>query len=235
MSGWVPKRFWKQVETVKSEHGFSVLLDGRGLKTPLKTTFWVPTLALAEDVAKEWQAQGEKIDPETMPNTRTANSAIDKVTPQFAAVADMLAAYGGSDLLCYRAEAPQELIARQQQAWDPMLAWAEAEFGAVLTPTHGIMPVDQPEASLRKLSQAVHALTPFQLAAFHDLVAITGSLVLGLAIARGQVSPDKGFDLSRIDEAWQTELWGVDEEAAESEALKRESVGHAARFFALCG
>jgi chaperone required for assembly of F1-ATPase len=235
MSGWVPKRFWKQAETVESENGFSVLLDGRGLKTPLKTTFWVPTLALAEEVAKEWQAQGEKVDPETMPYTRTANSAIDKVMPQFTAVADMLAAYGGSDLLCYRAEAPQELVARQQQAWDPLLAWAEAEFGAVLTLTQGIMPVDQPEASLRKLSQAVHGLTPFQLAAFHDLVAITGSLVLGLAIARAQVTPDKGFDLSRIDETWQTEMWGADEEAAESEALKRESVGRAARFFALCG
>lgn len=235
MSGWSPKRFWKQAEAIEFENGFSVVLDSRGLKTPLKTAFWVPTRAMAEEVAKEWQAQGEKVDPETMPYTRTANSAIDKVTPQFTAVADMLAAYGGSDLLCYRAEAPQELVLRQKQAWDPVLGWAEAEFGAKLKTTQGIMPIDQPEASLRKFSQAVHALTPFQLAAFHDLVAITGSLVLGLAISRGEVSPDMGFDLSRIDETWQTELWGADEEAAESEALKRESVRRAARFFALCG
>lgn len=236
MSGsWAPKRFWKQAEVVDVEQGFSVALDGRGLKTPAKTAFWVPTLALAEAVAAEWQAQEGKVNPETMPYTRAANSALDKVRPQFAAVADMLAAYGGSDLLCYRAEAPQELIARQETAWDPLLAWAKAEFAAELVKTHGIMPVEQPEASLHRLTAAVHQLTAFQLAAFHDLVAITGSLVLGLAIARGHVSADQGFALSRIDEAWQAELWGEDEEAAESEALKRDGVLQAARFFTLCG
>lgn len=235
MSGWAPKRFWKQAEVVEAENGFTVSLDGRGLKTPAKTAFWVPTRALAEEVAREWQAQEAKIKPETMPYTRTANSALDKVSPQFAAVADMLAAYGGSDLLCYRAEAPQELIARQQTAWSPLLDWAKAEFGAELAVTHGIMPIDQPQANLQLLSQAVHALTPCQLAAFHDLVAVSGSLVLGLAMARGRLTPDEGFDLSRIDEAWQIELWGADEEAAESEALKRETIRHAARFFELCG
>ncbi len=235
MSGWAPKRFWKQAEAVASGDGFSVSLDGRALKTPAKTAFWVPSQALAEAVAAEWQAQDTKINPETMPFTRTANSALDKVTPQFAAVADMLAAYGGSDLLCYRAEAPQELVSRQNAAWDPLLDWATAEFGAKLQPTQGIMPVDQPAESLTRLTQAVHGLTPFQLAAFHDLVAISGSLVLALAIARGRIDVDAGFDLSRIDETWQAELWGVDDEAAESEAYKREGIRHAARFFELCG
>lgn len=235
MSGWAPKRFWKQADVVASNDGFTVSLDGRGLKTPAKTAFWVPTRALAEQVAKEWQAQGDKINPETMPFTRTANSALDKVTPQFAAVADMLAAYGGSDLLCYRAEAPRELVARQQSAWGPLLRWANAEFGAELVVTQGVMPVAQPAACLQVLTQAVHALDPFQLAAFHDLVAISGSLVLAFAIARGQISVDVGFDLSRIDEAWQIELWGADEDAVESEAIKRASLQHAARFFALCG
>jgi len=233
--GWAPKRFWKQAEVVAAENGFTVSLDGRSLKTPAKTAFWVPTQALADAIAAEWQAQDGKVKPETMPYTRTANSALDKVHPQFAAVADMLAAYGGSDLLCYRAEAPQELIARQQAAWDPLLEWSKAEFGAELTVTFGIMPIDQPAPSLRLLADAVHGLTPFQLAAFHDLVAITGSLILGLAMARGQLAPDAAFDLSRIDEAWQIDLWGEDEEAAESEAIKRESVRQAARFFTLCG
>jgi chaperone required for assembly of F1-ATPase len=235
MSGWAPKRFWKQAEVVASGEGFSVSLDGRGLKTPAKTAFWVPSQTLAEAVAAEWQAQETKIKPETMPFTRTANSALDKVTPQFTAVAEMLAAYGGSDLLCYRAEAPQELVARQCAAWDPLLDWGEAEFGAKLTPTQGIMPVEQPIESQARLAQAVHAMSPFQLAAFHDLVAISGSLVLGLAIARGRIGVDAGFDLSRIDENWQVELWGVDEEAAESEAFKRDGIRHAARFFELCG
>ena len=233
--GWAPKRFWKQAEVVAEDTGFTVSLDGRGLKTPAKTAFWVPTRGLAEAVAAEWQAQEGKVKPETMPYTRTANSALDKVQPQFAAVADMLAAYGGSDLLCYRAEAPQELILRQAAAWDPLLAWAKAEFGVDLTVTHGIMPIDQPAPSLAVLTDAVHALSPFELAAFHDLVAITGSLVLALAIAQGHVTPDAGFDLSRVDESWQIDLWGVDEDAAESEAIKRESVLQAARFFILCG
>ena len=232
--GWAPKRFWKQADVVAADAGFSVSLDGRGLKTPAKTAFWVPTRGLAEAVAAEWQAQEGKVKPETMPYTRTANSALDKVQPQFAAVADMLASYGGSDLLCYRAEAPHELIQKQQVAWDPLLAWATAEFGADLTVTHGIMPVDQPVPILHALTGAVHALTPFQLAAFHDLVAITGSLILALAIARGHLTPDAGFDLSRVDETWQSDLWGVDEDAAESEAIKRESVLQAARFFTLC-
>lgn len=234
MSGWAPKRFWKLAEAVKADDGFTVSLDGRGLKTPAKTAFWVPTLELAEEVAKEWQAQEGKVKPETMPYTRTANSALDKVVPQFAAVADMLAAYGGSDLLCYRAEAPQELVQRQHEAWDPLLAWAKTEFGAELTVTQGIMPVAQSEASQQQFLKVVHALSPFQLAAFHDLVAISGSLVLGLAMTRGRVTPGEGFGLSRIDEAWQIELWGEDEEAVESEAFKRASVEHAARFFALC-
>lgn len=235
MSGWAPKRFWKQAEVVAAENGFTVTLDGRGLKTPAKTPFWVPTMALAEEVAKEWQAQDTKINPETMPFTRTANSVLDKVMPQFSAVADMLAAYGGTDLLCYRAEAPQELVTRQQASWDPLLDWAKAEFGAALVPTHGVMPIDQPEESLRPLSQAVHSLSPFQLAAFHDLVAISGSLVIALAIAQGRIAADVGFDLSRVDETWQAELWGADDDATESEALKREGFRHAARFFALCG
>jgi chaperone required for assembly of F1-ATPase len=235
MSGWAPKRFWKQAEAVASGDGFSVSLDGRALKTPAKTAFWVPSKALAEAVAAEWQAQDTKIVPETMPYTRTANSALDKVTPQFAAVADMLAAFGGGDLLCHRAEPPQELLARQQAAWDPLLEWAKAEFGANLLPTHGIMPVAQPADSLARLTQTVHDLTPFQLAAFHDLVAISGSLVLALGIARRRIDVDTGFALSRIDETWQAELWGVDDEAAESEAYKRDGIRHAARFFELCG
>lgn len=235
MSSWAPKRFWKQAEVVAVEQGFSVTLDGRDLKTPAKAPFWVPSAALATEVATEWQAQIDKVRPETMPYTRTANSALDKVAPQFGAVADMLAAYGGSDLLCYRAEAPQELVERQAVGWDPLLAWALAEFGAHLTSTVGIMPIDQPVESQLPLRQAVHALDPFQLAAFHDLVAITGSLVLALAVARGKLTADAAFDLSRIDEHWQVELWGVDEEAAESEAFKRVSLSHAARFFALCG
>lgn len=235
MSVWAPKRFWKQAEVAETEGGFTVLLDSRALKTPAKTPFWVPTRALAKEVSAEWQAQSDKVKPESMPFTRTANSALDKVTPQFEAVADMLAAYGGSDLLCYRATAPKELVARQAQLWDPLIGWAKATFGTDLIVTQGVMPVEQPPASSRLFQAEVRALSPFQLAAFHDLVAISGSLVLGFAIARGHLGAGEGFDVSRVDETWQVELWGEDEDAAESEAIKRESLAHAARFFELCG
>lgn len=235
MSVWAPKRFWKQAETAAQQQGFTVLLDGRAIKTPAKAPFWVPTHALALEVAAEWQAQAEKVRPETMPFTRTANSALDKVTPQFEAVADMLAAYGGSDLLCYRATAPQELVQRQVDLWDPLIGWAKERYGTSLVVTQGVMPVAQEAGCARIFQQEVRALTPFQLAAFHDLVAISGSLILAFAIAQGRLSADEGFDLSRVDETWQAELWGVDEDAAESEAVKRQSLAHAARFFALCG
>jgi chaperone required for assembly of F1-ATPase len=235
MSAWAPKRFWQQAEATAIDGGFTVLLDGRAVKTPAKTPFWVPTFMLATEVAAEWQAQDGKVKPETMPFTRTANSALDKVRPQFEAVAEMLAAYGGSDLLCYRAQAPQELVARQQAAWDPLLAWANETFNVELITTQGVMPVEQPVACRDALCQEVRKLTPFQLAAFHDLVAISGSLILALAMTRGRISAEDGFDLSRVDETWQIELWGADEDAAESEAIKRDSVRHAARFFALCG
>ncbi|MDN5787280.1 ATP12 family chaperone protein [Pseudorhodobacter sp.] len=235
MSVWAPKRFWKRAEVSETAQGFTVTLDGRAIKTPAKAAFWVPTRTLAAEVAAEWQAQGEKVAPETMPFTRTANSALDKVTPQFAAVAGMLAEYGGSDLLCYRAVAPQELVARQAQLWDPVLAWAVAELGARLVVTGGVMPVAQPLTSLDALAQPIKAQTAFHLSAFHDLVAISGSLVLAHAIARKHLSAETGFALSRLDETWQTEQWGADDEAVESDTVKRVALLHAARFFDLCG
>lgn len=235
MSVWAPKRFWKMADVVAAEHGFAVALDGRAIRTPAKTAFWVPTEALAQQVAAEWQAQADKVRPETMPFTRMANSALDKVAPQHGAVADMLAAYGGSDLLCYRAEAPRELQELQAEAWDPVLDWARETLHAPLIVTQGVMPVAQDRAALAAFSVLVHDFTSFQLAAFHDLVAITGSLVLAFAVVRGRLDVDAAFAASRIDEAWQAKLWGTDEEAAESEALKLEALRHAAHFWRLCG
>lgn len=235
MSTWTARRFWTTASAVPVEGGFTVHLDARPVRTPLKAPLVVPTLALAEAVAAEWQAQEKTVNPETMPFTRTANSAIDKVMPQFAAVADMLAEYGGSDLLCYRADGPADLVALQARHWDPILDWARAELGADLTRTTGVMHVAQPEVSLEALRAHVHALSAFQLAAFHDLVAITGSLVLALAVARGRLTAEAAWTLSRVDEDWQISLWGEDEEAAESAALKRAALLQADRFFALCG
>ena len=235
MSGWSARRFWTEA-TVKPEgKGYTVHLDARPVRTPLKAPLILPTHGLAQAVAAEWQAQTGTVNPATMPFTRTANSAIDTVTRQFDAVADMLAAYGETDLLCYRATGPEALIDRQAAVWDPLLEWAAQTLQAPLRTTIGVMHIEQPADSLATLGAAVRALTPFQLAAFHDLVAISGSLVLGLAVIRGRLMADQAWALSRVDETWQIEQWGADEEAAEIMALKQAALLQADRFFALCG
>lgn len=235
MSVWAARRFWTTASAVAVEGGFTVHLDDRPVRTPLKAALIVPTLALAKAIAAEWQAQDGKVNPETMPFTRTANSAIDKVAPQIDEVAAMLAAYGGSDLLCYRAEGPPDLVARQAEAWDPILIWALDSLGADLLVTEGVMHMEQPPEALMRLHQRVAALTAFQLAAFHDLVAISGSLVLALAVTGGRVTAEEAWTLSRIDEDWQISLWGEDEEAAEVALRKQAAFLQADRFYRLCG
>lgn len=235
MSGWKAKRFWKAAAAVEVDGGFSVQLDGRAVKTPAKAAFLLPSAAMAEAAAAEWDAQKGAVRPETMPVTRSANSAIDKLSVQFETVVDLLAAYGASDLLCYRAVGPAELIARQAEAWDPLLDWAAAELAAPLRVTQGIVHIEQPGESLIRLRALVAGLSAFELAAFHDLVAISGSLILGFAVVRGRVTADEAFAMSRIDETWQAELWGIDEDAAILEASKKRAMQEAARFHELCG
>ena len=233
MSIWVPKRFWKEATVEREAQGFGVRLDGRGVKTPAKTALILPSRALAEAVAAEWDAQEEKIDPTTMPVTRAANAALDKVRAQFDEVAGLIAAYGETDLLCYRADAPQELADRQAEAWDPLLDWAEAALGARLTATAGVMHIDQPEPALNALRARVHGLDPFELTALHDLVGLSGSLIIGLAALEGWADADTLWHMSRIDESWQQEQWGVDEEAAEVAAQKKDEFRQALRFYLL--
>ena len=235
MSAWSARRFWTLASAVPVEGGYTVHLDARPVRTPLRVPLVLPTQALAEAVAAEWQAQEGSVDPETMPFTRTANSAIDKVAPQREAVAEMLVAYGATDLLCYRAEGPAELVARQAEAWDPILGWAADRLGAPLAVTNGVMHLDQPGTSLSRLHGEVDALSPFQLSAFHDLVAISGSLVLALAVVHRRLTAEEAWTLSRIDEDWQISLWGADEEAAEVATRKRVAFLQADRFFGLCG
>lgn len=233
MSEWAPKRFWKTAEVVERPTGFSVTLDGRAVKTPSKAALDVPTRAMAQAIAAEWDAQGEKINPLTMPVTRSANSAIDKVMHQHGEVAEMLAAYGDSDLLCYRAETPMELNQREAAAWDPILDWAAEALDARLTPRIGIVHVPQDPAALDRLRARVHAMTPFELAGFHDLVSLTGSLVLAFAATQQYLSATEIWAISRIDETWQEEQWGVDEEAQETANIKKNALLHAFAFFSL--
>lgn len=233
--GWKAKRFWKEATVEAVEGGWTVRLDGRPVKTPAKAPLVLPTRAMAKAVAAEWDAQTGEVRPDTMPCTRAANSAIDKVAPQFVEVVKIVAAYGGTDLLCYRATGPDALIARQAGAWDPMLDWAETVLGARLVATAGVMHIPQDAAVLQRLDARVAALSPFALAAFHDLVALSGSLILALAVTEGRLDPETAWQLSRIDEEWQIEQWGEDEEAAALTETRHQAFLQAARFFALCG
>ncbi|WP_093922161.1 ATP12 family chaperone protein [Sulfitobacter brevis] len=233
MSDWKMKRFWTEAAVVPAENGFTVELDGRPIRTPAKRPLILPTEAMAHAVAAEWQAQEGVIKPDTMPVTKTANAALDKVATQHAEVAEMLAAYGDSDLLCYRAEAPAELVAREAAAWDPMLDWAEAELGVRLEPRTGIVHKPQDVDALAALSAQTHALSDFQLAAFHDLVSLSGSLILGFAAARGGHDAGQLWDISRLDEIWQAEQWGKDDDAEAKAEVKREAFLHAKRMFEL--
>ena len=235
MSGWSARRFWTDASVEAVAGGFAVRLDARPVRTPLKAPLVLPTRDLAEAIAAEWRAQKVKVDPATMPFTRTANSAIDKVAPQFDAVVEMLAAYGASDLLCYRAEHPPELVERQERSWDPLLGWAATALGVPLVATSGVMHIDQPAESLAGLHALVAKQSAFQLAAFHDLVAISGSLILALAVTHHRLSAEDAWQLSRVDEDWQISLWGADEEAAQMAALKRAAFLQADRFYGLCG
>ena len=233
MSEWKAKRFWTDATVDECGNGFEVLLDGRRLKTPAKAPLTLPTRPLAEAVAEEWRAQEDMVNPATMPVTRSANAALDKTAPQMAEVAEMVAEYGGTDLLCYRATNPAELIARQAADWDPMLEWAATTLGARLTPTGGVIPVQQPGDALDALRNRVDRLDAFQLTAFHDLVSLSGSLVLGFAAIHGPFDAEALWQMSRLDERWQEEQWGPDEEATEAAGIKRQAFHHALRFYRL--
>ena len=233
MSEWRPKRFWEAAHVTEADGMFEVLLDARPVRTPAKAALKVPTRAMAEAVAVEWDAQVEKVDPGTMPVTRSVNAAIDKLSVQHREVADMVAGYGDTDLLCYRADSPQELVDRQAALWDPLLDWADSDLGARLRPVTGVMHRPQDATALDTLRELVHGFDDFELTALHDLVGLSGSLVLGLAAVRGAQDSETLWTLSRLDEAWQAELWGVDEEAEEMAATKREAFLHALRFFHL--
>lgn len=229
MSFLKKKRFWTDVAVVGSTGGFVIHLDGRVVKTPAKHDLNVPTRAAAELIAIEWAAVEDTLDPAKMPATQWANVAIDRVGEKHGDVVDMLAAYGGTDLLCYRATHPEELIARQAAVWDGPLEWAARTFKAPLKTTQGVIPVDQPNQSVASLRVEVAKMEPFSLSAFHDLVHISGSLVLALAIFHGEMSAESVWDAAQVDEIWQNEVWGEDEDAIAASALKRESFLFAAK------
>ncbi len=207
------KRFWDTARVEKCEAGFAVLLDKRPLKTPLKNPVIVPTKGFAEKIAGEWAAVESKIHKHQMPFTRFGEATLDAAASEHAEIVSNLTGYGETDLLCYRAETPVELITRQAENWDPLLDWAAHALAAPLNKTQGIMAIAQPRSSVEKLRACVEQFDLFQLTAFYDLVKISGSLVIALAVARNHIDASTGWQLSRLDDLWQIEQWGTDDEA----------------------
>jgi len=190
----------------------------------------VPTLALAQAIAGEWDAQEEKVDPNSMAQMTLAATAIDRVVPNFNAVAAEAAGYAASDLLCYRADSPPELTVRQSEGWDPILDWARARYDVTFAVTSGLMPVDQPEETKDRFLSVAGTYTPFQMTAIHVMTTACGSFLLALAIVEERVSPEEGLALSRIDETYQEELWGTDEEADARRIRLEKEIAEAAAF-----
>ena len=221
------KRFWKEVGVDADR---VVTLDGRPVRTPGRTPLALPTPALAALVADEWRGVGETIDPRAMPLTGLANAAIDRIAPAPAAFAAGLAAYADSDLLYYRAESPEALVARQRAAWDPWLDWARARYDVHFETVSGVMPRAQPAATLARLGEAVAAGDPFTLAGLSPVVTITGSLVLALALLDRAGDADTLWAAAQVDQTFQAEQWGEDALAAQALANARRDYDAAVAF-----
>jgi chaperone required for assembly of F1-ATPase len=232
----LPKRFYKDV-TIKDEDGggASLLLDAKPVRTPAKALLALPTRALAEAMADEWLAQGERIDPLTMPLTKLANSAIDGVKGREQAVIDDIAKYAASDLVCYRAEGPKALVASQSKHWDPIIAWSKAALDAPLTLTEGVVHVAQPESSLDRIRRALEGLDAFSLAALHVMTSLTGSALLALAVLRGKLTAEEAWQAAHVDEDFQISQWGEDAEAAHRRANRKRDFDAAAKVLKLLG
>jgi len=227
------KRFWKQAAVVADPDGWGVALDGRPVRTPARKPLVVPTEALAEAIAAEWNGAGERVDPLAMPLTGLANAAIDKIGADPHSFAESLSRYGESDLACYRADGPRALAERQAQSWDELLAWARRRFDVDFATTSGILHVPQPEATVRRLAHAVASLDAFHLAGLSPLVTIGGSLVAALAVLERAIEPAQAWETVTIDERWQAEQWGSDSEAEAALEARRRDFMAAARFLEL--
>ena len=227
------RRFWKEVTVEQDEAGWAVRLDGRSLRTPARASLSVPNRPLADAIAEEWRSAGDEIDPSAMPLTGFANAAIDRVAPERQAFASGLGRYAEADLACYRSEWPPELVQRQEQGWDPLLAWARRRYDIDLATTSALVHFPQPPATVDRLVHEVTALDPFRLAGLSSLVTIGGSLIAGLAVLEKAMPAEEAWAAVSVDDRWQLEQWGSDTEAEKALENRRRDFLAAARFLEL--
>lgn len=227
------KRFWRDATVDARDGGFAILLDGRPARTPARHLLTVPTGTLAEAVAAEWREQPEEVDPRTMPLTRLATTVLDLMPARRGDAVEEAAGFAGTDLLCYRAAEPPELVARQKAAWQPWLDWALQRHDSLLAVTDTVTAVEQPEASLRGLRAAVERLDDWRLVGVHGAATLTGSVVLGLALEEGVLTPEAAFDAACLDELFEIDRWGEEEEQRRRHAALRRDLAAADRFLRL--
>jgi len=213
--------------------GFRVLLDGKAVKTPAKAEMALPSQALAEAIAAEWQAQGEEVEARSLVLTGLAWTAVDRVGPGRERVVDEIAGYGAHDLVCYHAETPADLAVRQREQWQPLLDWAARALDAPLAVTTGVVSTEQPPEALAALRRAVAARDDFELTVLSAAAGAAGSLVIGLALAAGRIDAAAAFEAAQLDESYQIERWGADPEAVRRRAAIKVDLEAAARFLAL--
>ena len=222
------------VEVVAGDSGHAICLDGKPLRTPQGVAFVLPAARLAEAIADEWRAAAPRPPkPDAMPLTRVAGTVLDRLSQQREIIERQLLSYAETELLCHRAQAPEALVRRQHETWQPLLDWVAIRHDAMLTVTTGIVAVEQPERSLAALRGALAGLDPWRLAAISVAVAASGSLVIGLALSDGRIDPQAAFDAAELDATWQIERWGEDKEAADRRAVVRADLELAKRFLEL--
>ncbi len=229
------KRFYQEVSVVATEVGFAVHLDNRPVRTPAKALLTLPTGALAEAIAVEWRAQAQDIRPATMPLMQLASTTLDLTSRQRHSVIEQVAAYAGTDLVCYQVERPEELRAREAVVWQPLLDWVADHFGAVLETGRGLMPRPQPESARAALRAAVAACDDWRLTALQLATTSAGSLVIGLALIKGRLDPGQAFEASELHETYQLDRWGEDPDAARRRRALAVDLEAARRFSDLLG
>lgn len=208
------KKFYKTAEAGTAPGGYVVRLDGKPLKTPLRHVLLMPTEALAAAVAAEWQAQGEEIVPSSMPLTQLASTMLDKAAgDDRAGMNRQLCEYSGSDLVCYFATHPAELVRRHEAHWRPLLAWLQQRHGVALEAVSGIQYKQQPETALKALRALIEGLNPADFTVLQAAAAATGSVTIGLALLEGRLTPEEAWQAACVDEVYQLETWGEDAEA----------------------